>query len=80
MIPFSVKVNMDADDVFCGRLIKDLGKAADKIRSAETVKVVTHIDADGISSGGIASTALERLGKEFTITFEKKITEDTISA
>ena len=70
---------MDAEDVFCGRLIKDLRAAADVIRSAESVLIVTHIDADGIASGGIASLTLDRLGKRYRIVFEKKITEDTVA-
>jgi len=70
---------MGADSVFCSRLIRDLETAAAAVRSAESVLVVTHIDADGIASGGIASATLDRLGKEHRIVFEKKITEDTIS-
>ena len=70
---------MDADGVYCSRLIKDLERAAVAVRSAESVLVITHIDADGIASGGIASVTLDRLGKEYRIVFEKKITEDTIS-
>jgi len=70
---------MDADGVFCDRLIRDLKKAAGAVRHAEDVLVVTHIDADGIASGGIASATLSRLGKKYKIAFEKKITEDTIA-
>jgi RecJ-like exonuclease len=70
---------MDADGVFCDRLIRDLEKAALAVRSAESILVVTHIDADGIAAGGIASMTLERLGKTFSIVFEKKITDDTIT-
>ncbi len=40
--------------------------------------MVTHIDADGITAGSIAAIALDRLGKEFTIDFEKKITDEVI--
>jgi len=70
---------MEADGVFCGRLIKDLERAADAIRAADNILVVTHIDADGIASGGIASITLDRLGKRYRILFEKKITEDTVA-
>ena len=70
--------DMDADGVYCGRLVDDLKSAAAAIISAESVLVITHIDADGISSGGIAAATLERLGKEYKIIFEKKISEETI--
>jgi len=70
---------MEAGGVFCDRLLKDLERAAAAVRSAENILVVTHIDADGIASGGIASATLGRLGKKYEISFEKKITEDTIA-
>lgn len=60
------------------RLVRDLEKAANAVRSANTVRIVTHIDADGISSGGIASITLNRLGKDHEVTFEKKMTEEVI--
>lgn len=71
--------NMDEDGVYCDRLLRDLDKAACAVRSAENILIVTHIDADGISSGGIASITLDRLGKRYSISFEKKITEETIA-
>jgi RecJ-like exonuclease len=70
--------SMDADVVICDRLIRDLKEAACAVRSAENVLIITHIDADGIASGGIASITLDRLGKKYRILFEKKITDDTI--
>jgi len=72
-------MKMDADGVYCGRLIRDLEEAAAAVRSAESVLVITHIDADGIASGGIASLTLDRLGKKYTIVFEKKISEETVA-
>ncbi|AIZ56094.1 DHHA1 domain protein [Candidatus Methanoplasma termitum] len=70
---------MGADGVYCNRLINDLERAAGALTSAKDVLVVTHIDADGIASGGIASITLDRLGKGYRILFEKKISEDTIA-
>ncbi|MDR1954716.1 MAG: DHH family phosphoesterase [Candidatus Methanoplasma sp.] len=70
---------MDRDDVFCDKLIGDLRKAAGAVMSAKSVLIVTHIDADGLASGGIASATLDRLDKEYTLTFEKKITEETVA-
>ena len=63
-----------------GKIIDDLRRAASVISSAHSVTVVTHIDADGITSGAIASMTLERLGKEHRVVFEKKLTEESMSA
>lgn len=60
------------------RLDRDLRVAADVLRDAKSVRVVTHIDADGISAGAIADMTLDRMGKEHTVGFEKKITEEAI--
>ena len=46
-------------------------KAAELIRKAESVHVFTHYDADGISSGAVLATAVNRLGKQFHDTFFK---------
>ena len=71
--------SMDADNMISGRMIRDLEEAAAAVRSAESFLIITHIDADGIASGGIASITLDRLGKRYEIVFEKKITDDTIA-
>ena len=71
---------MDAEGVYCDRLLRDLEKAAAAVRSAESVLIVTHIDADGIASGGIASVTLDRLGKKYRIVFEKKITDEAVAS
>lgn len=57
---------------------KDLAKAARVIRSAKSVLVVSHIDADGISAGAIATMTVQRLGIDARTVFEKKITEDSV--
>ncbi|MDR2698885.1 MAG: DHH family phosphoesterase [Candidatus Methanoplasma sp.] len=71
---------MDEDSAYCDRLLRDLEKAAVAVRSAGSVLIVTHIDADGIASGGIASVTLDRLGKRYRVVFEKKITEEAIAS
>ena len=53
-------------------------KLAKLIRSHKLVKVVTHIDADGISSGAIAAQALQTIGKDWTIQFEKQLDPQVI--
>ena len=72
---------MDPTDIILGeRLLNDLKRAASVIISAGEVTVITHIDADGITSGAIASRTLERLGKKHRIVFEKKLTEESITS
>ena len=61
------------------RMACDLSAAADAIRSAHSILIVTHIDADGISAGAIAYMTVGRLAKERRIVFEKKITDETIA-
>ncbi|NPA74574.1 MAG: DHH family phosphoesterase [Euryarchaeota archaeon] len=60
-----------------------LARAAEiarRIRDSETVIVVAHNDADGITSGSIAARALERLGKEFRVDFVKQLDATKIEA
>jgi len=46
---------------------------ADRLRDAESVILASHIDADGLTSGAIAATALDRAGIPFETTFEKQL-------
>lgn len=62
------------------RMSRDLRDAAAALRSAGSVRVVTHIDADGISAGAIADETLDRMGIEHTVDFEKKITDDVVGS
>ena len=43
------------------------------IREHDVIKVITHIDADGIAAGSIAAQALERAGMKWTVQFEKQL-------
>lgn len=45
------------------RMQRDLDAAAQALRDAATILVISHIDADGISAGAIADITAERLGK-----------------
>jgi RecJ-like exonuclease len=54
-------------------------RAAEAIRSADSALVISHIDADGIAAGSIASLALGRLGIGHSVLFEKKITEEVVN-
>ncbi|MEF8801413.1 MAG: DHH family phosphoesterase [Halolamina sp.] len=46
---------------------------ADRLRGADSVLLASHIDADGLTSGAIAATALDRAGIPFETTFEKQL-------
>ncbi len=58
---------------------RDLSEAAAALRGSRSILIVSHIDADGISAGAIASITADRLGIPRRTVFEKKITEDTVS-
>lgn len=49
------------------------------IRSAGTILIVSHIDADGITSASIAASTCKRLGKEHRVRFATKLSEEVIS-
>ncbi|MFB6105181.1 MAG: DHHA1 domain-containing protein [Halobacteriaceae archaeon] len=50
------------------------------IQAAETVLVAAHIDADGLTSAGIAATALERVGVPHEVAFATQLDPDEIAA
>ena len=61
---------------------KETGRCAEEIRKHRSVHVVSHIDADGLTSAGIICTALERGNIEYTTSFVKQLDEkalDTIA-
>lgn len=45
----------------------------EKLLSADRVLLVSHIDADGLTSAAIAATALERAGIPHTVLFKKQL-------
>ncbi len=53
---------------------------AERLRAAPFVKIVTHIDTDGITGGAIASEALARSGIEQEIAFAKQLDEAGLTA
>lgn len=71
---------MDLPERLSDKLVADLDKTAKAVKKANSAIIVTHIDADGIAAGSIASITLERLGIPHSIRFEKKITADTIAS
>nr|WP_230972356.1 DHH family phosphoesterase [Archaeoglobus neptunius] len=59
-------------------MLKKASTIASAIASQEEILIVTHIDADGITSGSIAHIALERFGIENRMKFVKQLDEDEI--
>ncbi len=58
-----------------------LARFRDAVRFLETSEdlvVVSHYDADGLTSGAIASTILDRMGKEHEVVPVKKLDESTV--
>lgn len=54
------------------------GEIADILRECSSVRIIAHIDADGISSASIASLALEREGIPHQVRFVKKLGPEEI--
>lgn len=59
-------------------LRKEASKCADEIRKHKSIHVVSHIDADGLTSAGIICTALERENSEYTTQFVKQLDEKAL--
>jgi RecJ-like exonuclease len=56
-------------------LIRRANEVAAIIRNATEIHIVTHIDADGITAGAIASETLSRLRKEYSLECIKQLDE-----
>ena len=54
--------------------------AATRLLAADSVLLASHIDADGLTSAGIAARALERAGISFDVVFSKQLDADEIAA
>lgn len=48
------------------------------IKKSKDIHIVTHIDADGITSGSIAYKTLERMNKDFSIEFVKQLDDKVL--
>jgi single-stranded-DNA-specific exonuclease len=55
------------------RLDKRAEHCADAIVKAGDIHVVSHIDADGLTSAAIICTALERAGREYSVEFVRQL-------
>jgi RecJ-like exonuclease len=53
---------------------------ADRLRAADEVLLASHIDADGLTSAGVASTALRRAGIPHEVVFKKQLDAEEIAS
>ena len=53
---------------------------ADRLREADSVLLASHIDADGLTSAAVASSALERAGIPFDTVFSKQLDAEEVAA
>lgn len=60
--------------------LKGLNEVVDFIRNHEDFTIVSHYDADGLSSAGIGGLMLKRLGKKFTIHISKSLEPERLEA
>jgi single-stranded-DNA-specific exonuclease len=59
-------------------VLQRASELAEIIRRTQKIHIVTHIDADGITAGAIASETLRRLGKAYSIECIKQLDEVVI--
>ncbi|MDD1747508.1 MAG: DHH family phosphoesterase [Methanomassiliicoccales archaeon] len=57
-----------------------LSQAAEEVRRHAEVRVLTHYDADGISSAGIIANTLLRKGIRFQLTLSKSLEAETLES
>ncbi len=55
-------------------------KGAEIIKDCNSVRIITHYDADGVSSASLLYSAMKRSGKNFHISFLKDLTEDNLKS
>ncbi|QRY22486.1 MULTISPECIES: DHH family phosphoesterase [Halobacterium] len=70
---------MDTDGPPVPALAERAAACADALRDADSVLVASHIDADGLTSAGIASTALERAAIPHEVVFSKQLDDEEIA-
>lgn len=71
---------MAAHDVPIEPLASRAEACAAQLWEADAVLLVSHIDADGLTSAGIAAQALERASIPFSVQFEKQLDSQAIAA
>jgi RecJ-like exonuclease len=69
-----------SDDAPVPALAERARTCAERLLSADSVVVASHIDADGLTSGAVAATMLERAGIPFEVVFSEQLDDDEIAA
>ena len=62
-----------------GQMKERAAQCADEIKKHSSIHVVSHIDADGLTSAGILCTALDRMGTDYSTRFVKQLDDAIIS-
>ncbi|WP_058367460.1 single-stranded-DNA-specific exonuclease RecJ [Haloparvum sedimenti] len=60
-------------------LAADAAACAERLREADRVLLASHIDADGITSAAVATSALARAGIDHEVVFEKQLDEASVA-
>lgn len=74
----SATTENDVENVPVEPLVPTAKRAANALLDAESVLLTSHIDADGLTSAGIAATMLERANIAFETVFYKQLGEREI--
>ncbi|WP_254832929.1 DHHA1 domain-containing protein [Haloglomus salinum] len=69
----------DPEDLPVPELAEDAVRCAERLAEADRVLLASHIDADGLTSAAVASTALERAGIPYEVVFEKQLDAESIA-
>lgn len=73
-------VDIDQESLPIQPLVDTGVKCAKRLVAAEDVLLVSHIDADGLTSAAVASHALERARVPFEVMFSKQLDTDDLEA
>lgn len=70
--------HLTSESIALSRLKELAAKAADVISAHRHVRLISHNDADGLTSAGIMCRALMRKGMTFQTTITSRLAQDTI--
>ncbi len=60
--------------------LERIKEEAESLRNSKgTIRVISHLDADGLSSAAIITKALKRLNKKFALTVVKQLSQNSLS-
>jgi single-stranded-DNA-specific exonuclease len=69
---------MDPGTKLPEKLLSRISIAKSEVLNASEIRLISHYDADGISSAGVLCNALLRAGKHFHVTMTKSLTDNLI--